>query len=153
MKKTDKREYVKPRLYHKVIKDIEQTIDKIIKDDRSIDRSFWTDHIKFSDVVLMDPMTTQDPDKNMKELVESSSIYLISMLILIDWTLEDRLEYEYITNNVLPGYIHLPENEDGYTLKELQDFVYDEGDKYGYSIMTWSIDDDPNISWNISKES
>ena len=27
----------------------------------------------------------------------------------IDWTLEDRLEYEYITNNVLPGYIHLPE--------------------------------------------
>ena len=82
MKKTDKREYVKPRLYHKVIKDIEQTIDKIIKDDRSIDRSFWTDHIKFSDVVLMDPMTTQDPDKNMKELVESSSIYLISMLIL-----------------------------------------------------------------------
>lgn len=71
----------------------------------------------------------------------------------IDWTLKDRLEYEYITNNVLPGYIHLPENEDGYTLKELQDFVYDEGDKYGYSIMTWSIDDDPNITWNISKES
>ena len=71
----------------------------------------------------------------------------------IDWNLEDRLEYEYITNNVLPGYIHLPENEDGYTLKELQDFVYDEGDKYGYSIMTWSIDDDPNITWNISKES
>ena len=71
----------------------------------------------------------------------------------IDWTLEDRLEYENITNNVLPGYIHLPENEDGYTLKELQDFVYDEGDKYGYSIMTWSIDDDPNITWNISKES
>tara|TARA_X000001382_G_scaffold38803_1_gene25927 strand:- start:4071 stop:4316 length:246 start_codon:yes stop_codon:yes gene_type:complete len=71
----------------------------------------------------------------------------------IDWTLEDRLKYENITNNVLPGYIHLPENEDGYTLKELQDFVYDEGDKYGYSIMTWSIDDDPNITWNISKES
>ena len=71
----------------------------------------------------------------------------------IVWTLEDRLKYEYITNNVLPGYIHLPENEDGYTLKELQDFVYDEGDKYGYSIMTWSIDDDPNITWNISKES
>ena len=71
----------------------------------------------------------------------------------IDWTLEDRLEYEYITNNVLPGYIHLPENEDGYTLKELQDFVYDEGDKYGYRIMTWSSDDDPNITWNISKES
>ena len=76
MKKTDKREFVKPRLYHKVIKDIEQTIDKIIKDDRSIDRSFWKDHIKFSDVVLMDPMMTQDPDKNMKEVVESSSIYL-----------------------------------------------------------------------------
>ena len=70
----------------------------------------------------------------------------------IDWTLEDRLEYEYITNNVLPGYIHLPENEDGYTLKELQDFVYDEGDKYGYSKMTWSSDDDTNITVKKMKE-
>ena len=43
MKKTNKREYVKPRLYHKVIKDIERVIQKLINDPRSFDRTFFKD--------------------------------------------------------------------------------------------------------------
>ena len=72
----------------------------------------------------------------------------------IDWTFEDQCEYHELTDgDELPEYIHLPENEDGYTLEELQDFVDHEEFSYGHSIMFWSIDDDPNIDWNISKES
>lgn len=74
--------YVKPRLYHKVIKDIEKTIDKIINDPRSVDRTFWTDFVEFSDVILKDRNTTLSEDSFEKELVESSSIYMISQLIL-----------------------------------------------------------------------
>jgi|TARA_B100001057_G_C22548204_1_gene832387 hypothetical protein len=82
MNKKDKLKYIKPRLYHKVIKDIEKTIQKIISDPRSIDRSFWTDHIKFSDTILKERSIQRDDDEMSVSMVEGSSIYLISQLIL-----------------------------------------------------------------------
>lgn len=83
MKKTKKKlTYVKPRLYHKVIKDISKSIDKIINDPRSLDRTFWTDFVKFNDVILKDRHLQTDDDEMSVSMIESSSIYMISMLIL-----------------------------------------------------------------------
>ena len=107
MKKTNKREYVKPRLYHKVIKDIERVIQKLISDPRSFDRTFFKDHIKFSDTILTDPYYTTSSDEDMKVVVESSSIYLISMLIL-QHTLFHRVVREGPMETMLYPKNHIP---------------------------------------------
>ena len=73
--------YIKPRLYHKVIKDISNTVKKIIDDPRSLDRTFWTDFVEFSDVILKDKSITTSKDEFSKQMVESSSIYMISQMI------------------------------------------------------------------------
>jgi len=74
--------YIKPRLYHKVIKDISNTVKKIIDDPRSLDRTFWTDFVEFSDVLLKDKSITTRKDEFSKKMIESSSIYMISQMIL-----------------------------------------------------------------------
>lgn len=74
--------YVKPKLYHKIIKEIEKTIDKLIHDERSVDRTFFTDFIKFSEPILKEKHLQTSDDKISMSMVEGSSIYLISNLIL-----------------------------------------------------------------------
>jgi len=82
--------YVKPKLYHKVIKEISNTIEKITDDPRSLDRTFWTDFVEFSDPILKDKLLTTGSDKISKQIVESSSIYMISQMIL-QYTLFHRV--------------------------------------------------------------
>lgn len=74
--------YVKPRLYHTVIKDISETVEKIVNDPRSLDRTFWTDFVEFSDTVLKDKSITTSKDEFSQQMVEGSSIYMISQMIL-----------------------------------------------------------------------
>jgi|TARA_R110000796_G_scaffold164806_1_gene281659 hypothetical protein len=74
--------YVKPKLYHTIIKQIEKTIDKIVKDERSLDRTFFKDFIKNSEPILSDKHLQKSNDSMSKGMVEGSGIYLISNLIL-----------------------------------------------------------------------
>ena len=82
MKKKTKMTYVKPRLYHKVIKEISKTIEKIVNDERSVDRTLFQDFIKFSEPVQMEKHLQMSDDETSMKLIEGSSIYLISNLIL-----------------------------------------------------------------------
>ena len=85
MKKTKKQQplkYVKPRMYHQVVDEIERCIEMVVNDDRNIDRVFFEDKIKFSQVILNDYSIQRSPKETDKKIVESSSIFLICNLIL-----------------------------------------------------------------------
>ena len=73
---------------------------------------------------------------------ETENRYKTSRLYL-DWYLDDINEYEESTGgDELPEYLHLDENEEGYTWEELEELVNEEEEHYGYEVEYWNIDDE-----------
>lgn len=76
-----KLKYIKPKPYHEIIRDISSIIDKMVKDPRSTDRTFFEDEIKQTLEVLNYELLRSDDEIN-NEMVYVIGLRLISNLIL-----------------------------------------------------------------------
>ena len=76
-----KLQYIKPKQYHIIINDITSNIDKMVKDKRFIDKSFFQDEIKQTLEVLNFELLRSSKGMD-KMMVYTIGIQLISMLIV-----------------------------------------------------------------------
>ena len=80
----------KPKQYHIIINDITSNIDKMVKDKRFTDKSFFNDEIKQTLEVLNFELLRSDKGMD-KMMVYTIGIQLISMLIVQTSCLEESV--------------------------------------------------------------
>ena len=76
-----KLQYIRPKQYHIIINDITSNIDKMVRDKRFTDKSFFNDEIKQTLEVLNFELLRSDKRMD-KMMVYTIGIQLISMLIV-----------------------------------------------------------------------